>query len=273
MAPRNSGAVEASAGAGAGAPTLRKWKPSEITRDHIVINNKVYDVAAFAAEHPGGRVILSMVGEDATDAFRAFHRGSERSYAWLPRLCVGELTAPLVVPDAFEQDCRALSDKLLADGMYKAKCVAPHTLTHTHARTPCSPTHPLPTPRPPRSVAWYITKFLINATLVAGSAVVAWQVDSFWVRMLCAMVMGLGFQQFGWMAHEYGHHQVFKSHDVNDAVLLFACIFLGFDRDWWSLKHNTHHALPNVHESAEEAHGAWLHPWRCAATHTHTPTP
>lgn len=230
MAPRNptpgggAAAGDEAAGAGTTAGGRRKWKPSEITRDHLVIDGKVYDVAAFAAQHPGGRVILSMVGEDATDAFRAFHRGSERTYAMLPSLCVGEMATPMYEPDAFEKDCRDLSNAMLREGMYKA------------------------------NIPWYFTKFAINASIVIGSALLAWRVDSLAVRLLAALAMGLGFQQFGWMAHEWAHHQVFKNHDVNDAVLLVACIFLGFDRDWWSLKHNTHHALPNVLESSEDAH-------------------
>jgi len=39
----------------------------------IVIDNSVYDVTKFAKFHPGGSVILSRAGNDATDAFHAFH--------------------------------------------------------------------------------------------------------------------------------------------------------------------------------------------------------
>lgn len=101
----------------------------------------------------------------------------------------------------------------------------------------------------------HVLNFLVNAALVIAPIYVAITVDSFPLRMLCAIVMGLGFTQFGWTAHDYGHHQVFKNRMWNDMMLLASCVFIGFDREWWSLKHNTHHAIPNVHESTEDAHG------------------
>lgn len=33
---------------------------------YIVVDNKVYDVVDFIADHPGGDVIISLLGKDAT---------------------------------------------------------------------------------------------------------------------------------------------------------------------------------------------------------------
>ena len=47
----------------------------------ISIHGKVYDVTDWVKEHPGGDVpILDLAGQDATDAFIAFHPGSAWKY-------------------------------------------------------------------------------------------------------------------------------------------------------------------------------------------------
>ena len=42
----------------------------------IIVKGKVYDVTDFAVKHPGGRVIYTYGGKDATDVFTAFHAGA-----------------------------------------------------------------------------------------------------------------------------------------------------------------------------------------------------
>lgn len=61
-----------------------------------------------------------------------------------------------------------------------------------------------------------------------------------------AALMGLFWQQSGWHAHDYLHHQVFKNRAVNRYMgLLIGNVFQGFSVHWWTTKHNTHHATPN----------------------------
>lgn len=55
----------------------------------IAIKDKVYDVTKFGQEHPGGNIIFTHAGLDATDVFNAFHPAAV--YKWLPRFYVGEL--------------------------------------------------------------------------------------------------------------------------------------------------------------------------------------
>ncbi|KAJ1490151.1 hypothetical protein T484DRAFT_1778008 [Baffinella frigidus] len=43
-------------------------------RKLTVISGQVYDVDAWTQRHPGGKVLLTYTGEDATDACAAFHR-------------------------------------------------------------------------------------------------------------------------------------------------------------------------------------------------------
>lgn len=61
-----------------------------------------------------------------------------------------------------------------------------------------------------------------------------------------SFLLGLAWQQTGWLAHDFLHHQVFNDRRINNAFgLLFGNILQGFSVDWWKSKHNTHHAVPN----------------------------
>jgi acyl-lipid Delta6-acetylenase / acyl-lipid (9-3)-desaturase len=53
----------------------------------------------------------------------------------------------------------------------------------------------------------------------------------------------------GWLAHDFSHHQVFKTRRYNDYVTMIICCIVGFSIGWWKNQHNTHHAIPNLHES------------------------
>ena len=44
---------------------------------YLVIRDRVYDVTKFADEHPGGKIILTYAGEDATGTAGACARGEE----------------------------------------------------------------------------------------------------------------------------------------------------------------------------------------------------
>lgn len=57
---------------------------------HLVSRvSQVYDVSNWADQHPGGRVIYTYAGKDATDVFAGFH--SPSSWLRLKQLYVGDL--------------------------------------------------------------------------------------------------------------------------------------------------------------------------------------
>ena len=61
-----------------------------------------------------------------------------------------------------------------------------------------------------------------------------------------ARKQALCWQQCGWLAHDFLHHQVFANRAINDAFGLFFGNFAqGFSVAWWKDKHNLHHAAPN----------------------------
>ena len=55
----------------------------------MAVGDKVYNVTKWIEKHPGGNVILTHAGLDATDVFEAFHADS--SYKMLPAFLIGEV--------------------------------------------------------------------------------------------------------------------------------------------------------------------------------------
>ncbi|KAK1159756.1 acyl-CoA (8-3)-desaturase [Acipenser oxyrinchus oxyrinchus] len=56
----------------------------------LVIDRKVYNISEFCKRHPGGvRVISHYAGQDATDAFTAFHIDKQLVGRYLKPLLIG----------------------------------------------------------------------------------------------------------------------------------------------------------------------------------------
>lgn len=81
---------------------------------------QVYDVSKFS-DHPGGRVLYTAAGSDATDSFRAFHTNAASDM--LERYYVGELDGKVEALSAFEKEFRDLIGQLRAEGLFKSRCV------------------------------------------------------------------------------------------------------------------------------------------------------
>merc|ERR1740123_1830158 len=78
--------------------------------------------------------------------------------------------------------------------------------------------------------------------------------DSFTVHMLSAILLGFFWQQSGWLAHDFLHHQVFAYRKYGDLMGIFlGNLMQGYSMQWWKNKHNGHHAVPNLHCSSAEA--------------------
>ena len=107
-----------------------------------------------------------------------------------------------------------------------------------------------------RSFFYYAWKLVSTLAILGVAAFVTMQPGAgFWQKMAGALLVSLFWQQCGWLAHDFAHHQVFADRRWNDAGVLFVGNFLqAFSLEWWKNKHNTHHAIPNLHESQAEAH-------------------
>lgn len=188
----------------------------------VAINGKVYDVSNWNA-HPGGRVVYTAAGGDATDSFRAFHSGA--AHAMLEDHLIGELDGKILELSAFEKEYRELIAKLRAQGLFNA------------------------------SMPYYAWKVASTTAILALAVYVTLSFESFGMKMVGALLVALFWQQSGWLAHDFAHHQVFKARWLNDiVVLVVGDLYQGFSLEWWKSKHNTHHAIPNLHESVADAH-------------------
>ncbi|XP_039390765.1 acyl-CoA (8-3)-desaturase-like isoform X4 [Mauremys reevesii] len=68
---------------GQGHPQQEQW---------LVIDRKIYDIGQFYQRHPGGAQIIShYAGQDATDAFTAFHANKALVRKYMSSLLIGEL--------------------------------------------------------------------------------------------------------------------------------------------------------------------------------------
>jgi fatty acid desaturase len=66
-------------------------------------------------------------------------------------------------------------------------------------------------------------------------------------QLLVAALLGVVFAQFGFLAHEAAHRQVFASGPANDlAARIVGAVVVGLGYTWWQQNHNRHHAEPNV---------------------------
>merc|ERR1719454_1443636 len=67
----------------------------------LVIDGEVYDITRWASKHPGGsRVITHYAGQDATEAFNAFHNDPAFARKYMKAIHIGSLTEEdAVVPD------------------------------------------------------------------------------------------------------------------------------------------------------------------------------
>jgi hypothetical protein len=146
-----------------------------------------------AHAHPmaiaGGSVIFTHAGDDCTDIFAAFHPAS--ALKDLETFKIGELDESIIPsslyanklkPEAqkvFEKGYRKLRAELIAAGMFNS--------------------NPL----------YYVYKVLSNCAMLALAIACAVRSDNFFVNMAGALVMGLFWQQCGWLAHDFLHHQVF----------------------------------------------------------------
>jgi len=99
-----------------------------------------------------------------------------------------------------------------------------------------------------KKVGFYVRKFIqVSILSLLTWAGVFFLKDTALVLLL-APVLGILGAQYGFLAHESAHKQVFKSNKMNKWFALFtANLLVGLSIGWWDKKkHNLHHANPNT---------------------------
>ncbi len=102
--------------------------------------------------------------------------------------------------------------------------------------------------------SFYIVRLIVISILALGF----WTLSGFiasltlshdaWIIAAFAVVAALGVlsAQYGFIAHEASHRQVFRSNRLNDHFgLVLANLFAGLSYGFWLSKHNKHHQRPN----------------------------
>lgn len=89
---------------------------------------------------------------------------------------------------------------------------------------------------------------LIPATIAAfaGGFAALVLIGSSWWALAIAGFLGLAFTQLGFVGHDAGHHEVFRSRRANRWLgLAVGNVLIGMSFGWWVPKHSAHHAHPN----------------------------
>lgn len=190
----------------------------------IVVERKVYDVSQWVKKHPGGlRILGHYAGEDATEAFTAFHPNLQLVRKYMKPLLIGELDASEPSQDrqknaALVEDFRTLRERLEAEGCFK--------------------TQPL----------FFILHMGHILLLEAIALLMVWYFGTGWINTaVVAVLLGTAQSQAGWLQHDFGHLSVFKTSRWNHLVHKFAIGQLkGASAGWWNHRHFQHHAKPNI---------------------------
>lgn len=198
------------------APTKVSWTDVQKHRTPedawVVHNNKVYDVSNWH-EHPGGAVIFTHAGDDITDIFAAFHAAG--SHNMIKSFYIGDLDMATLPKDkkqlAFEKGYRELRSQLVMMGMFKSN-------------------------------GWfYLYKCISTQALWAAALAMVYFSESTAVHYAAAVLLGLFFQQCGWLAHDFLHHQVFRKRRFGDyGGIYWGNLMQGYSVQWWKNKHNGH---------------------------------
>ncbi|WP_320064518.1 acyl-CoA desaturase [Micromonospora sp. RTGN7] len=92
--------------------------------------------------------------------------------------------------------------------------------------------------------------YVARIGVLAGCYVGAWTLFALlgesWWQLGVAAVLAVIFAQAGFIGHDAGHRQIFRSRRASDLVgLVHGNLLVGISFGWWVDKHNRHHAHPN----------------------------
>jgi fatty acid desaturase len=97
-----------------------------------------------------------------------------------------------------------------------------------------------------RRLGHYAVKISLTAAVFAAGWAAIVIVGNSWVTLALAAFMGVMFTQLGFIGHDAGHQQVFRSRRANRLLgLTVGNLLIGLSFGWWVSKHNAHHAHPN----------------------------
>ncbi|XP_007440899.1 fatty acid desaturase 1-like [Python bivittatus] len=189
----------------------------------LVIDRKVYDISSFFQRHPGGsRVISHYAGQDATDAFTAFHLHKAQASKYLNSLLIGELAHDQPSSEPSKDELLIKDFRELRSTVEKMGLLTPNL--------------------------WFFFLIFIHIILCdVGAWLTIWYFGTSSVPFFvgCALFT-IAQGQMSWLQHDLGHLSVFSTSKWNHVVhRLFISQLKGLPVSWWNNLHFQHHAKPN----------------------------
>ena len=97
-----------------------------------------------------------------------------------------------------------------------------------------------------RRPGYYGVKIGLTVAVFAAGWAALVIVGNSWATLGVAAFLGVMFTQLGFVGHDAGHQQVFRSRRANRLLgLTVGNALIGMSFEWWVPKHSAHHAHPN----------------------------
>ncbi|KAL5005717.1 hypothetical protein ScPMuIL_016875 [Solemya velum] len=183
----------------------------------IVIEDEVYDISQWSKKHPGGQAIIShYAGQDASNAFQAFHADVDRVKKYLTTMHVGHVTD--TKKREINEDFLKLKERATKMGLFKPNVLF-FILNVSHVVLL-------------EAMAYFVLKWF-------GTGWIPWT--------LSVLFYATTQSQVGWVQHDFGHLSVFHNTTMDHLLHYLTVGFIkGASPHWWNHMHNQHHAKPNV---------------------------
>ncbi|KAG5490872.1 hypothetical protein JKF63_00994 [Porcisia hertigi] len=180
---------------------------SPLPRCVMRIGDNWYDCTSWRKSHPGGAQMCDEFhGKDATDAFYSLH--SKEAIHKLKRMKALPLKEGDGARDKVSLNFERLVQQLRGEGWFERR---------------------------------WVLDFVCNIIPVIFLCVVGTYL-SYTRPLLGTILIGLGMQQGGWLAHDFGHARGKFACFLANAV---GGLINAFSLEWWSNKHNSHHVFVN----------------------------
>lgn len=185
----------------------------------LVIDGNVYNITRWSKKHPGGsRVITHYAGQDASEAFIAFHNNEQDVRKYLKAFHVGPVLSSQWTEKPIVKDFQELRETATQMGLFKP------------------------------SIFFYAFQ-IFQIIVFDALAYLNLYYNGLSFTTFCLSVFCLGTSQTlaGWTQHDFGHLSVSKNTSVN-RFWHYLCMgsFKGASSRWWNHMHYQHHAKPNV---------------------------
>ncbi len=106
-----------------------------------------------------------------------------------------------------------------------------------------------------RRYGYYLSRIAVTGSLLAGAWGLFVVVGNSWWQLFVAVLLAFVFTQLGFLGHDAGHRQIFRSKRANYLVgLVHGNLAIGLSYGWWVDKHNRHHAHPNQEDKDPDIH-------------------